>query len=432
MEKILNLQTILGPVVIVGMGKSGESALRFLKHARPDLIIHTFDQKQTNADFKTSEAVIAINPKTLVVSPGVPLRLPWIQQLAKEGCFLTSEISLATSVLTTEKMIAVTGSVGKSTTVSLLQQGLSGFSKKFFVGGNLGTPFCDYAFEKITTGNAADWIVLELSSYQLENCVGLTLNHSAIVSLSPNHLERYDSLNDYYETKWSLVARTTGRVLLNLYGYDLVDFAKSRAGFEKCTLTEKNSEFCKSLPWQKRKLLGEHNKENILLAAMIAKEAGWPISATDALMQFPGLDHRLQNIGRHKGILFINDSKATSMDSVRTAVLSAGEELQPTQKLITLLGGRDKNLPWEQLTSLQSQQRQFVFFGECAELAKSKSGLGSEVFPTLALAFNRCCEHAKSGDVILLSPGGTSLDEFKNFEDRGEYFNQLVINFGNK
>lgn len=183
------------PVAIVGMAKSGESAERFLlaRGLKREEVL-TFDQK-VPAQFNDPQALMSQGkPKTLVVSPGVPLKSSWIIEAQKAGVIVTSEINLACEVLADEKIIGVTGSLGKSTTVSLLGAGLSAFDKNAFVGGNLGTPFCEYATGVLTGKRPrAQWIVLELSSYQLENCKALKVNHAAITFLSANHMERYDS-----------------------------------------------------------------------------------------------------------------------------------------------------------------------------------------------------------------------------------------------
>jgi UDP-N-acetylmuramoylalanine--D-glutamate ligase len=164
---IKNLKT---PIAIVGMGKSGDSAKRLLIACGVSAeLILTFDGKLDSANFKDSNKLMSEGkPQTLVVSPGVPLASAWIKDAKNRGVFITSEITLACSCLSTEKLIGVTGSVGKSTTVSLLQAGLEAFSKTGFVGGNLGIPFATYAADVVEKKRpVADWVVLELYRYQL-------------------------------------------------------------------------------------------------------------------------------------------------------------------------------------------------------------------------------------------------------------------------
>jgi UDP-N-acetylmuramoylalanine--D-glutamate ligase len=420
------------PITIVGMGKSGESAQRFLLargFKKEDVL--TFDQKAAAQFTNPDELMNTGQPKTLVVSPGVPLKTPWIVAAAKAGVFITSEINLACEVLTTEKIIGVTGSLGKSTTVSLLGAGLSAFEKTAFVGGNLGTPFCDYAYE-VATGKrpAAHWVVLELSSYQLENCRDLKLEHAAITFLSANHMERYNSLEDYYFTKWRIIDKTRGSLFINKNGGDLLEFAKKQPEFSRCIITSKEDKELMPYALSQSALLGVHNQDNMALAAQIALHCHWPSSSLQQMKKFQGLEHRLENLGLFSGIRFINDSKATALDSVSTAVAEVREYLQGNANWHFLIGGRDKTLPWEVLQPLNNlTQTQFSFFGVCRFISKEKTLLPGPQFTHLEDALRDVFSKAKDGDIVLLSPGGTSLDEFKGFEDRGRFFKEKVKSY---
>lgn len=432
-EFIKNLKTLKTPIAIVGMGKSGEAAKRLLLSAGVSAhSIKCFDGKLSSADYTDPDKLLSeVQPQTLVVSPGVPLTSGWIQSARNKGICITSELSLACAFLTSEKLIGVTGSVGKSTTVSLLQAGLEAFSKTAFVGGNLGTPFAEYAADLLEgKRSVADWVVLELSSYQLENCAGLSLDFSAITFLTSNHLERYENLQHYYDTKWKILSLTKDKMLLNSEGGELVEYARGKNHSEQVQVISRNDTALKSLQLDKALLIGKHNQDNLAIAATLSLAAGWPLTAIEAMKSFRGLTHRLENLGTLKGIRFINDSKATAMDSVLIAATAAFDTLIPNGKLFLLLGGRDKNLPWEQLHSLSAfADVEFVFFGECRELAQKKSFLEGASFAKLSEALLYIFTHAKSADTVLLSPGGTSLDEFKSFEERGNFFKAKVKEF---
>lgn len=426
------IKTLPKPIAVVGMGKSGNAARRLLWAAGilPSDIV-TFDGKQAEAQYQNStELMNVVRPRTLVVSPGVPLSSPWILEARQNGVHITSEINLACSVLDGENIIGVTGSVGKSTTVSILGAGLTSFSKKAFVGGNLGLPFADYAadvLEKIRL--RADWVILELSSYQLENSEKLQLELAAITYFTANHLERYSDLNEYYDTKWKIAVLTRNQIVLNRHGGDLRDFFQGKDS-SRILWADRDSEDFKKFHLKNSRLIGEHNQDNLAVACLLALKAGWPESSIEAMKNFTGLSHRLENLGEHKGIRFINDSKATAMDSVLIAVQAASQSRNPGGKLFTLLGGRDKNLPWQELQNLKfTPNADFIFFGECREIAQSQSHLPGLSFKTLGEALDFCFQHARANDVILLSPGGTSLDEFKNFEERGNFFRQRVQSF---
>lgn len=420
------IKSLKTPIAVLGLGKSGLSALCLLKefgYTNEQLI--TYDESSKSAQYKNSEKILAVEPKTIVVSPGFPLTTPWLQKLINSGSHLTSEITLAASLMTTEKIIGVTGSVGKSTVVSLLGAGLKAFDSTAFVGGNIGTPPCDYALNKVKNGIKANWIVLELSSYQLENCSQLNLDYSIITYLSPNHLERYASLDQYYQTKLHITSITKEFCLFSKTSKDCEKYAKqSKSKFK--LINAENFSHQELLP--QVYLLGLHNRDNFSLAAEMASSCGWPINSFLEMAHYRGLPHRLEFVAKLGGITYVNDSKATAMDSVLVAVKGCIENLSNESKLFLLLGGKDKNLPWGELSILSSNnQITPIFFGLCGRLAQKKSHLTGNYFENLGSAINFCQKSAKSGDVVLLSPGGSSLDEFKNFEERGDYFKSLVL-----
>lgn len=417
------------PVAVVGLGLSGEAALRLLRLngvKKADLC--TFDEKAP-ADYSSPEKMLEERkPQTIVVSPGYPLSREWIQEFRESGGEVTSELALAVHYLTTEKVIGVTGSVGKSTTVSLLEAGLQKFSPHAFVGGNIGRPLADYVADlQSNKRQKAPWIVLELSSYQLENCGALQCDLSAITYFTKNHMERYTSLQHYYETKWQLVKITKKAVVLNERGGDLKNYAKGKRENAELMWVDQTSEELMPYELDKAKLLGSHNQDNLAIAAKLAKEAGWPPIAFEGMREFPGLPHRMQNLGMRSGVQFVNDSKATTMESVKTAALGIYEQMDRKKQLVLLLGGKDKDLPWQELAALKKIQKiRPVFFGEVGKKAKELSGLDGPVFPKFREAVECLTGMTQLGDIVLLSPGGTSWDEFKNFEERGQVFCELV------
>lgn len=431
-EYIKNLRT---PIAVVGMGKSGEAAKRLLLTAgiqASDIL--TFDSKISSAQFQDSDELKKFHPKTLVVSPGVPLSTNWIQALKSQGVTITSEINLACSFLTSEKLVGVTGSVGKSTTVSILGAGVQAFSPSAFVGGNLGTPFSIYAVDVLEGKRVkADWIILELSSYQLENSSELRLDFSALTYFTSNHLERYKNLHDYYETKWKIVDQTKQSVFLNSEGADLTSFYKNKSQSSRIQIVSSADSKLSSLNLKECALIGAHNQDNLAMAASIALTAQWPAISIAAMKEFGGLSHRLENLGLINGIRFINDSKATAMDSVVIAARAVTDSRTNSDRVLHLLGGRNKSLPWEDLIPLKNSSNvEFVFFGECREMAQNKSELPGRSFPTLDEALSYVLSEAKTNDTVLLSPGGTSLDEFKSFEDRGDFFKRRIQEYYKK
>jgi UDP-N-acetylmuramoylalanine--D-glutamate ligase len=406
--KSLNLQW---PLAIVGMGLSGNSCLRLLVAAGiPRSQILSFDESKL-ADFHSPEELLQIGkPKTLCVSPGVSLETPWVKDFLESGGNLTSELEIAFAFLTSEKIIAVTGSVGKSTTVAMIGSG----APNSFVGGNYGVPLADYVTALVQgKRQPADFIVLELSSYQLENFSNYRSDVAILTSLNPNHLERYPNKESYYQTKLRIFSSNSHLKIANASGGDIA-FVKDP------TILKIDR---KSIPKSSVGSLSGHNLDNLSLALKVADFYGWP---NEKILAFKGLQHRMENCGVHKEVLFINDSKATTMDSVLQAHLSTRDHF-PKKIIHLLLGGRDKNLPWTELSSLKSDQNtQFWFFGEFGAQAQEKSTLKGTVFRTLSACLDELQMKVKMDEIVLLSPGGTSLDEFKNFEDRGNFFKDWI------
>jgi len=430
----LDLKVLSGlkkPFVVIGLGKSGLAAAELLKTAgiNPN-DIKLFDEKKSS-DLKSWDDFNQFTPGTLVVSPGVPLKNPHLVNLVQAGWQLTSEISLACLFLQNEKIVGVTGSVAKSTVTTLIGLAAKHDDTHAFVGGNIGIPFAEYATAILKGQPRAKWVILELSSYQLENCQNLKLEHSVITFLTSNHLERYDSVKSYYLTKCAIGDMTKEVCVINKSSADLSTYQK-HISCKTISINSQNFENQQLL--SSINLLGEHNRDNFTLAYTICKLCSFSDSAILKMAKYTGLNHRLEIVSQQNDILYINDSKATAMDSVQVAVKASLEKLKYNAHLHLLLGGKDKNLPWQDLQNLNSnQQIKIYFFGECGELAKSKmanlTGLYKKSLgESLDLAFKSARQH----DIVLMSPGGTSLDEFKNFEERGDFFKNKVFNFTQK
>ncbi len=408
--------------IVYGLGKSGQAAYNLLlkRNINKDFIFQ-YDDKIASSNFET---LLQKPAGVLVLSPGISIKSDGVQKLLSRGWKLTSEINLACEYLTTEKIIGITGSVGKSTVTSLLGAAASAIDPNVFVGGNLGIPFSQYALDLLAEKPKAQWVILELSSYQLENSERLKLDFSGITYLSANHLERYDSLDHYYQAKFQITKQTEKVCFVNGDSADVIKYLQQSS----CPV-EKTSAFDSKLQdsLKKATLLGSHNRENVALVLSMIAYLQWPQASINNTLRFSGLSHRLESVGVFKNILFINDSKATAMESVVVATSAAEEKLKDSGKLFLLLGGRDKNLPWHELGKLKSSKSvEFIFFGECGTKAQEKSHLSGKIYPTLSIALDHTFKELKPNDILLLSPGGTSLDEFKNFEDRGDYFKSRV------
>lgn len=422
----------LGDTVgIIGMGVSGQAAQKLFSFVVPDLKVCTYDSKPGAAQWSDLEALLGQNNLTsLVVSPGVALTTSALAKARQKGLLITSEMALAHSFLSTEKLVAVTGSVGKSTTVSLLEKAAQSFDPASLAVGNIGKPLAEYVLEVLKGQRPpAPWLIIELSSFQLENYENLAVEHSIFTYFTANHLERYSSKEEYYRTKWTLAAKTKGFIFVNRQSEELVDFLPPES--QKIVFCSPQDPEISSFNLSESLLLGQHNQQNLSLAARFIQQLNWPAGAMEAIKKFPGLPHRLENLGLTKGIRFVNDSKATAMDSVISAVSSLQDSVAKENSLYVLLGGRDKNLPWHELRVLQ----QFpcirpLYFGESAEKAAIGLQIPGPRFAKLHLALQDIFSQLQRGDTLLLSPGGTSMDEFRNFEERGEFFRSQIKIWG--
>lgn len=423
----MHFKDLKKPIAIVGMGVSGKACLDLLLAdgvPRDQIITH---DKKGPCDLPLETDLLQAAPRTLVVSPGISLKSPWLEELLASGAELTSELTLAARVLGRERLIGITGAVGKSTVTSLIGAGLQAAGISSFVGGNLGLPFASYAKDRILgIRPAAEFVVLELSSYQLENIDGLSFEAALITSLTPNHMERYRSLDHYYNTKFHLLEITTGFKIFNLSGFDLARF-QNQFSDSFSVWTDRHDPVLNRISFKKMALVGDHNQDNLALAARLGQLLSLGEYYIEGLLRFQGLSHRLENLGETNGVLFLNDSKATTVASVLQAALSIRELAKTRAHCWILIGGRDKNLPWADLAVLaQNSTFSYLFFGECGEKARTLSGLQGDYFAKLEFALNALFSKVKPGDLVLLSPGGTSWDEFKSFEDRGDYFRTRV------
>lgn len=425
------------PVGLVGYGISNKAVEKFLLKSGVDSgQIHIFeDSKGLPGETFLSQTAC----KSLCVSPGYPLAKSWIQAAKQQGIAIESEISIAAKALkpVREKIhiLGVTGSAGKSTVVSLLEAGLLASQRACFLGGNIGRPLVEMVSGVESEGaRLPEIVVLELSSYQLENMGELKLDSSLITSLSRNHLDRYPSLEAYYDTKINIFRITTGKKWACAYSNGLREFFNDKQIFDQfgCRWIEDCEAPLEASDLEQVKMFGAHSICNVKMAAALLADLGaWNESSKRALLDFPGLPHRAEVMQGKFASVFVNDSKSTTMNSVLSSVASVQEEKvrrgHASKKLFLLLGGRDKDHDWGALAGLAEVDKlEIIFFGESAEKAKLDSGLSGITFASL----RKGCEHLigclEPGDWALLSPGGSSWDEFANFEERGRFFRDFI------
>jgi UDP-N-acetylmuramoylalanine--D-glutamate ligase len=358
------------------------------------------------------------------------------------GVPVVSEIEVALESLRTARTIAVTGTNGKTTATAIVAHLLSAVGRNAVAAGNIGTPLAAVARRP----NPPEWIALEISSFQLHDTPGLAPHVGVLTNLAPDHLDRYASVEDYYADKARLFANATaqstwvtngddprvrtmaGAVPGEHYTFSLVgDAAASYDRAAGCLMLLGES----LLPRADLRLLGDHNVANAL-AASLAVAVAHPDHRTsearlrlaDGLRSFVALAHRLEVVGEYRGVVWINDSKATNVDSARVAIEGM---LRPT---VLLLGGRHKGEPYTGLAAgIRARVKTVLAYGEAAPLiAKDLAGVvpverhGS----SFEAVISRARELAVAGDAVLLSPACSSYDMFENYEMRGAEFRRLA------
>jgi len=359
----------------------------------------------------------------VVKSPGFP---PWheVVKKARESSIpIYGEVELAYRFMK-GKIVGITGTNGKSTTTALVYHTIKESGREAFIGGNYGIAASSFALE--TTESSVS--VLELSSFQIEDLTSFKGEVGAILNVTPDHLDRYTSFQNYLDAKlkavkhfdW-LAVNEDDPYLSSLKGEGIVKFGRSSGEFrlENSYLVGEGVKIeVKDLP-----LKGVHNLENYLCALTILRILGLKEEEIyKGFSSFKGLPHRTEVVGKLKGVLFVNDSKSTNVDSMAKALLSF-------KRVILIAGGKDKGLDFKVLAPIiKERAKGVVSIGEAAPLIEESFSPVVEVRRALNMdeAVRTAFRWAEPGDVVLLSPGCASFDMFKNYAERGEAFKGAV------
>jgi UDP-N-acetylmuramoylalanine--D-glutamate ligase len=438
-------------VGIFGMARSGLACAKLLKKlgaqvfvtdAKPDNLLNSeiAQLAELNIDFETGgHTSKAITHKDyLIISPGIPLDIPILKEAQSLGIPIFSEIEVA-FWLTDAKIVGITGSNGKTTTTTLVGEILKEDRKECEVGGNIGVPFSSLV-EKVSPDGI---IVLELSSFQLERIEEFKPYVSVVLNLTPDHLDRYPDLRSYMEAKLRIFENQTDVdfAVLNADDKNSMELALYSASKNFFFSTQKELElgaFVKNgllvfkmngkeekiIETKDIKIKGPHNLSNAAAACAVGAILGVsPVSMRETLKNFKGVEHRLEEVATLSGVKFVNDSKATNVESVWYA-------LQSVEKPIILIaGGKDKGGDFTRLRELvQNRVKALILIGEAKEkISGALSDLVSTLYTnSLEEAVELSFKKAESGDTVLLSPACASFDMFKDYEHRGETFKSSV------
>jgi UDP-N-acetylmuramoylalanine--D-glutamate ligase len=453
-------------VVIIGAARQGLSLARYLvRHGAEVVLNDRRKPEQLTAEMESlakykiewatgghSLEILEPHPDLLCVSGGVPLENPLVVSARANGIRLSNDTQIFMDVVPC-KTVGITGSAGKTTTTTLVgrmaQASTSGKYGRIWIGGNLGDPLLNYVDEM----QPSDLAILEISSFQSELMTS-SPNLAAILNITPNHLDRHGSMEAYTAAKARIVAfqakedcailgrddpgawSLAGNLHSHLFSFGFNPLPDGQDGsyVENDKFYVREAGQVTRLPVEEQiALRGDHNRLNVLAACTIAHAAGLSAEAMlSGVSGFQGVPHRLEFVRTWRGAHWYNASISTAPERTMADIkVFSGP-------LILLLGGRDKDLPWDDLGKIIRQRvDHVVIFGEAAE--KIQSAIGPRVPGSRPFSLTRVekCQEAvlaasrlaQPGFVVLFSPGGTSYDEFKDFEERGERFKQWVLEF---
>ncbi|MFZ2491356.1 MAG: UDP-N-acetylmuramoyl-L-alanine--D-glutamate ligase [Thermoanaerobaculia bacterium] len=430
--------------LVIGAAKSGVAAANFLA-ARGESVVLTdnaanpslpvpLDPRVTAAFGRDDEQLLE-GVNTIVLSPGVPTTIPLLMQAAARSIPVIGEIELAYRYLN-GTVIAITGSNGKSTTTALIGQILEVAGRRPIVAGNIGEPLISSLDLE-----AARTYVLELSSFQLETVDRFRANVALLLNITPDHMDRYATFDDYAAAKYRVFRNqeSTDVAIVNaserrgggrderkrVWRFSASAEVEEGAYFDGTDLVMKVGDDVRRIPRTSLRLEGAANVENALAAWLAARAVGVAdMDVQIAFGTFAGLPHRMVLVGETGGVRWINDSKGTNVD----ATLKSLESFSPSSVLL-ILGGKDKSGEFERMRETVAQKcRAVLTIGAAAgRIAEALDG-AVEIVPcgTMDGAVKWAREHAAAGETVLLSPACASFDQYRNFEHRGEHFEELV------
>ena len=381
---------------------------------------------------------VILSADEVVKSPGIPDSAQLVQKLIAKGTPILSEIEFC-SRYTSGKTICITGSNGKTTTTTLIHYIMQQARKNVGLGGNIGRSLA----LQIAEGDK-EWYVVELSSFQLDNCFAFRPDVAVLMNITPDHLDRYDfEMQHYVDSKMRIIQnQTPADEFIYWTGDEYIDkeLLRRKNGETIPAPTPSSREAVPGNPTLRPfedddferlglefSLPGKHNKRNALAAYFATKAAGVDEALIrECLKNFPGVEHRLEFVAEKNGVHYINDSKATNVDACFVALDAM------TRPTVLIVGGKDKGNDYSQIVPMVKEKcRGVVYLGaDNKKLHDSFDGLGVEIADTHSMkdCVDACAKIAKEGDVVLLSPCCASFDLFKNMEDRGEQFRELVRN----
>jgi UDP-N-acetylmuramoylalanine--D-glutamate ligase len=432
-------------ILIVGLGATGIATAKFLsKMGKKIAITDTKAEEELAPALKELKGIkfegffgghrkeYFLGYPMVVVSPGVDTNLSYLQEVKREGAKVIGEIEFA-STFVKEPVIAITGTNGKTTVTSLIGEIFKKACGDVFVGGNIGNPLINYVSE----GKKAKYVILEISSFQLETIETFHPNTSVLLNVAEDHLDRYGSYEEYKAAKYRIF-ENQGEADWAVLNKDLPSEVEIRAKslyFKNNTILKEGAFFfndfmfvrMKGKEWTYKRslspLMGTHNTENILAALLVSHIYDIDRGVIEeALKSFKGLPHRVEPVRELKGVRLYNDSKATNVDATKRALESM------EGKIVLIAGGKDKGGSYRVIEPLMKNVRAMILIGEAQQRIFDEIGGLTETHreKDLDAAVKKALELAKEGDAILFSPMCSSYDMFKDYKERGNTFKRMV------
>lgn len=434
-------------ILVYGLGKSGMACIKHLTRSSANLFIYDNDKKLMRNYKKNGVHLFSDDMLTdidiIIKSPGVDPNESILQKAREQNKLVISEVEFAFLKQKSKNIIAITGTNGKTTVTELVTDMLES-ENKCFKCGNIGYAFSNY----IDQIQANDYVILEVSSFQLEDIDKFTPKVCVITNLAPDHLDRYSDVQDYYDAKFKIFKNQKEHDFL-IVGEDVID--KINGQTIKAQLyhygenNSKSGTFLKGKDVYFRNLSGEenfvckmddkhfsnaNNLKNLLCAICVCCVLQKTSNIENIVKEFNYIEHRYERIGKVKGVEFVNDSKATNIH----ATLNAVKNIKTTVHL--LLGGSDKGENFNILFQNMPQNVKAYLFGSTANKmvysAIKTNFKHFKICHNMRHALQVAFKEAKRGEMVLLSPACASFDEFKNFEERGKYFKEWVYALNDK
>jgi len=434
-------------VLVVGLGRTGEDVCRFLLDRGAEIKVSEHkpaaDLEENLQSWRERGIIVEtgghrrdsfLEADLIVLSPGVPL-IPELKEAQAHGVPIIAEIELAARFLKGD-IIGITGSNGKSTTTTLIHKILHEGGRRAFLAGNIGVPLIRFAL----SSQSDDLYVTELSSFQLSHIQKFRARVAVFLNISPDHLDWHEGFENYVAAKIRLISSQSPDdiAVLNRDFPDIWNLRSGRVyGFSRkeevspgCFLRE--GEIILSdhkeetlMGVDEIPLPGAHNQENVMAAALVSRIYDIPLPRIRrSILDFQGLEHRLEEVRVLHGVLFINDSKATNVDATTKSIESFD------RKIILILGGKDKGEDFSRLQpAIRSRVKEVIILGQAGDRIAGAIEDSAPIrrVSTLEDAVRLGASSADSGEVVLLAPACPSYDMFKNFEERGRLFKKEVL-----